>query len=408
MNIRCLQCKGRHFCGRSYCPHYLKTQSMYKVKAHLSKEEFESASPAPFVGHFGYPRVHIGILAPPVDTEDVWMYDAPKYWSEKELQIPEIVDFRSSLINSRFNANVRVRNRFLEISQEVAMASSPADIEFSLDKKPQFRMQPHNSMAPTGPNARLKKATLTSNTRIHPKIEKVYNDTDLKATDAVTYLYEKGFDENVVSKILSVGTLGLKYNRRFVPTRWSISATDDILGKNLIKEVKEYDETGYLAFFSGYLGNYYLILMFPEIWSYELFETYMPKASWNMSDDVQYSTDFENYAGRTTYASHCAGGYYSVRLAVLEKLAKMRKQSSVLAIRIITGEYAVPLGVWVTREAARKSLHTKPIGFASKELMLGYAKNLLKTKFNYDTETIFKKSILLRNLGEQKKLSSFI
>lgn len=380
---------------------------MFKVKDNLSKEDFESASPAPFVGHFGYPHVNVGILAPPEESKDIWMYDAPKYWSEKEFQIPEIVDFRSSLINSRFNANVKVRNRLLEISQEVGMASSPVDIEFSLDKKPAFRMHANNTMAPTGPSAKLKKAEITSNTKIHPKVEKVFSDTDLKANDAVTYLYKKGFDENFLSKLLSVGTLGIKFNRKLVPTRWSITATDDLLAKELMKKVKDYSETSYLAYFGSYLGNYYLILMFPDVWGYELFETYMPRASWNTSDEINYTTDFENYSGRKEYASNCAGGYYSVRLAVLENLNNMKRQSSVLVIRVITGEYSVPLGVWVTREAARKTLSNKPIEFASKDLMLDYAGKIMKKKFNYNLDTILKSSIILKNMRQQEKLTRY-
>ena len=45
---------------------------------------------------------------------------------------------------------------------------------------------------------------------------------------------------------------------------------------------------------------------------------------------------------------------------------------NVLVLRFITGDYAVPLGVWVTREATRKAMNGKPIIFSDKELMLKY------------------------------------
>ena len=82
----------------------------------------------------------------------------------------------------------------------------------------------------------------------------------------------------------------------------------------------------------------------------------MPRAEFNVSDKIQYMTDYEPYSGRKRYAENCAGGFYSVRLAILEKLKKMRRQASVLALRFITGEYFAPLGVWVTRFAARRAL----------------------------------------------------
>ena len=146
--------------------------------------------------------------------------------------------------------------------------------------------------------------------------------------------------------------------------------------------------------------------MFSEPWSYELFEMYMPKAEWNISDKVQYMTDYEPYDGRKGYAENCGGGYYSVRLAILEKLKNMKKQAAVLALRFITGEYAVPLGVWVTREATRKALNNKPMEFASKELMIEYTRKLVKKKFGYNLY-LLNKSFIMDNLNKQLKLQVF-
>ena len=118
-------------------------------------------------------------------------------------------------------------------------------------------------------------------------------------------------------------------------------------------------------------------------------------------------TDYEGYNGRKTYAENCAGGYYSVRMAILEKLAQIKRQSSVLALRFITGEYAMPLGVWCTREATRKALQNS-MQFSSRELMLKYARNLIKKKFNYDLDNLLNKSLLLKNIKTQRKLTSFL
>ena len=138
-------------------------------------------------------------------------------------------------------------------------------------------------------------------------------------------------------------------------------------------------------------------------WSYELFEIALPGVYDPMGG---VSTDYEGIFGRKDYAESCAGGYYTVRLAILENLAAMKRQASVLVFRFITNEYTMPLGVWVTREAARKSLQAKPITFSSKELALTYAKHLVKRKFGYDVEFLFKQSIILRS-GQQKNLSLY-
>jgi hypothetical protein len=409
MKIPCIQCKGRDpsNCGRTFCPITAKYNALFKVKESLKSEDFYGSSPAPFIGRFGYPYINVGILSPPEIKQDAWIHDAPIHWADNDFDIPQIVDLRSALINSRFKANVKQQNRYLEISQEIGMASEPVDLEINLEKKPFFRLNTNAVTAPMGPSAKLKKAKITSNPKIHTKVDKVVSDHDLKSVDALNYLYRSGFDENFLSKLLSVGTLGKKLNRKLVPTRWSITATDDQLCRNLLKDIRNFPVYDFAVYFGSYLGNYYLFLFFPENWSYELFETYLPKASWNTTNKVQFSTDQEGFFGRKNYAEQCAGGYYTVRLAIAEKLKQIKRQSSVLALRFISGEYAVPLGVWVTRQAARKALNNKPIWFASKELMLTYARHFIKKKFGYEIENLTKHSILLKEIGKQKRLVEF-
>lgn len=411
MNIRCLKCKGRGYCGRAFCPITAKAQAAVKVKDKISKENFFGSSHSVFVGWHNYPNINVGILSPPQRSEDSWLHDAPNYWADQNFQINQIIDLRSELINSRFKSNifdVTKSNRFLEIGQELSMASKPADIEINLDQKPRFRLNTDSYALPMGPNAKLKKVMLTENPKIPTKIDNVVSDTDLKANEGLNALYSKNVNENILTKLLSIGNLGLKRNRKLVPTRFSITAVDDTIGKELIKQIKQYKETDYLSYFGGYLGNYFLILFFPEVWSYELFETYMPKAEWNISNEIQYMTDYEDYYGRKNYAENTAGGYYAARLPILEKLSHLKRQSGVLCLRFITGEYYAPLGVFVVREAVRKTLKVRSIEFLSKELMLKYAKALVRKKFGQDLEILLKNSILLKNIKNQRKLSAFI
>lgn len=404
-----MQCKvmKKHFsrtehhpfktCDNPICPICTKSISRFKVKEKLSNKFFGD-SPAPFVGHIGYPNLNVGILSVPELRNDSWVFDAPRFWATSDFQIPQIVDYRSALVNSRFRANVRQADKLVSITQEVGMASKPVEVEVILKDKPKFRLNVDAYSAPTGPNATLQKVEITANPKISQKVDKVVSDCCLKANDAMIYLYEKSFDENFLSKLLSVGAVGLKQNRKLVPTRWSITAVDDNLGKNLINEVKKYRQSNYLAFFGGYLGNYFLIMLFPDVWSYELFESALSK---------EYNTDYEDYYGRRNYAEQCGGGYYAARLPVLEKLDETKKQASVLALRFITQEYSVPLGVFVVREAVRKAMQSRPLEFASKELMLRYAEELARKKFGFDISCLLKNSKLLNNIKKQKKLFAF-
>lgn len=406
----CLVCKGsnpKKFCGRGVCPIVAKNNSILRAKKTSLKKDFSGSSPAPFVGRFGYPNISVGIMAPPDIFNNVWKYDAPRFWAEQSYKIPEIIDLRSSLVNSGKNVHIKHPDKIIELSKEVAMASKPVGVELNLKDKPFFRVSYSDYTAPTGGKADLIKAKLTENPKISSKVDKVYSQTDLKAVEAVRYLYKKGFDENFLTKILSVGTVGFKDRRKLVPTRWSITAVDDALGNQLRKNIEPFNEINFQSYFGGYLGNYYLILFFPENWSYELFEMYLPKASWNVQDKLDYTTDYEGFHGRKDYAAETTGGYYACRLPILEKLNQLGKKGSVLCLRFITGEYAVPLGVWVCREATRKSLNSKPIEFGSKELMLKYATIFAKKKFGINIEPILKKSILLKEFGKQRKVWEF-
>ena len=193
---------------------------------------------------------------------------------------------------------------------------------------------------------------------------------------------------------------GNEKNRKLVPTRWSIVAVDDMLGKKLISDIHNYEnKIHFNLYYGSYLGNHYIIMFFPAPFSYELFETY--------AGSGKHTTDHEGFNGRKDYAADTVGGYYTVRLAILEKLKEMKRQGAALVLRFITSDYSMPLGVWVTREAARKALKNKPIEFGSKELMLKYADTFVKKKFNDNAGRMVSQSKLLREILLQKQLGEF-
>ncbi len=382
------------------------------------KQDFSGSSPAHFIGRYGYPNINVGFLSPQFSGE-IEHYDSPKLWSSGKFAVKTIAELRSNLVNSRTSGNVLQprrspagisigNSRFLEIVQEVGLASKAVELEVNLREIPKLQFQSEREIIPFGPQGELIKAKITANPKVDSRVERVFSDTDLKAASAVLFLYQKGFEENFLTKLISVGGMGLKHNRKLVPTRWSITAVDDTLGQELIKEVKDFSIGDYQLYFGGEWGNYYLILFFPEIWSYELFEMYLDyKVNPWSKEGHFYSTDDEGYSGRKEYAKECAGGYYASRLPILEKMKENKRQQSALVLRFITPDYTVPLGVWVCREATRKSLAEKPIGFASEELMLRYASELIKKKFGFDLSLLLGKSKLLKKKKEQRKLGEF-
>jgi hypothetical protein len=172
---------------------------------------------------------------------------------------------------------------------------------------------------------------------------------------------------------MSVGLLGEQKNRKVVPTRWSITATDDTLGKKLIQEVKDFPGLDdYLLFSNTYLGNHFEVLLAPGNWFFENIEVYVPGSIWlDPGQPLHFMKDWEPYSGRTKYASNVTGAYYSARLAVLEHLKKRKRQAGALVLREVTPDYWCPVGVWQIRENVRAAMDKKPVKFDSLDKALG-------------------------------------
>ncbi len=392
MDVSWIKTKGRTF-------DIIQLKVAYQKKYNeTAKQDYSGQAPNVFVGKYGYPHINVGIL----NTEQYTQHDEPLLWSRNNTQIPEIIGLRTQLVNSYFKTSIHsFDDKMIQMAQEISQAIKPVDVEINLEQKPQFKLTMNQETPPHGPNIKLKKAELTENPLIPHAIDKIVSDTDLKASSGLQQLWNKGYDEHTLTKLLTVGNLGLKKNRKLVPTRWGITAVHSTLGNILVKSIKEFEHYDYAVYFGGYLGNYYLLLFFPEQWQYELFETIIVES-------MPFSTNYEPYEGRKEYAHETAGGFYTVRMGCLEKLKELRKQASVLALRFINpAEYVAPLGVWVTLEATRKALASQPILFSSKELLLHYAQIFVKKKFGLDTSAIMRASIILKDLKEQKKLQDF-
>ena len=363
-----------------------------------------NSPPSIFIGSkLKYPNVNVGVLTPSQPLKQVRLLNNQNEWTKMDLGIKQILSLRNQLINSRYQTQVRLSNRLTEKSQEIGMSLKPTDLEINLMKAPNYIKEDDKITTPIRLVAPLKNIRITDNIDIHAKVDKVFNDTDLKAAEAINYLYKNEFDESFLQQLLSIGVLGLKKNRILVPTRWSITSVHDIIGKDLIKEVKDYQTIDdHRLFYGYYLGNHYFILLLPNLFSYELFEYGIRYGQ--IKDEM---TDFEDYYGRKNYASNSVGGYYAVRLAVLGYLRNIRRQASIFVIRYETEEYWANLGVWVCETASKKAMNNEYISFYSRENSLDFMKNFIFNKMKVNIDNVLKKSKLLNLIREQKGLKEF-
>ena len=362
----CLICRGsRRLCGRNRCPAILKLYSFMKTKNAVSSNKMIGSSPpGVFVGRIGYPYVYAGPLVPPF-IGDTSLFDLPEQWLGKTAE--EIIEFRTSLIRGKFRVNVKKpwRNEhFLNETLEIALSRSPVDTEVTFRKRPSGRILLDGTLQPMGPSAMLEQMKIGSS-KTDFKIEKAYSDEDLRSEEAIFNLYLSGVPVSRIQRAFSVGAFGIKSQRRLVPTRWSITAVDSIISRNLIEKKVKGNNTinEYRVYEFNYLGNRFIVLLMPSSWRYEWIEAWYPRTVWNPDgSSIAIGGDWEGYKGRTTYAS-LGGCYYAVRLAVAEFLARERKQAGVVAMREIHPSFITPLGVWINRESVREALKRRPAKF---------------------------------------------
>lgn len=401
----CVVCKGSRFlCGKTRCPIMLKVSFFLKSVPLLSSEDVSGFSPpSVFIGRIGYPHVYAGPLVPPVD-EDTSIFDMPEQWFGRTMD--EIVGFRSLLVRGKYRVHVQKfedAGRIIEQTRELALAENCVDMELNLTKKPRGSIFMDDEVQPFGPSAPMRDLHL-GNAKFDNRVEKAYRDTDLKAVEAVKELYGRGVLVTKIQRAFSVGAFGLEKNRKLVPTRWSITAVDDIIGKDLLKEVKTFPEINeYRVYESVYLDNVFEILMIPAQWSYESMEAWFPGTTWNPNGtSTAIFSDWEGNNGRTTYAA-IGGCYYSARLAVCELLLKERRQATVVVLREARPGYIMPVGVWQVRENVRNAMRQTPFKFNKLDESLKF----IGERFEIPLKRWINQSELIKQALFQRRISDF-
>lgn len=402
----CVACKGSKFlCGKTRCPLIVRLKSYFRTVPLLQGTDMDGASPpSVFVGRIGYPYVYAGPLVPPIH-EDTSMFDLPELWFGKS--IDEIVGFRSMLVRGKHRVHVKKfeeAGKVMDRTRELALSGDPVDVELAFKKKPQRHLVLDDEVQPFGPSAVIRSMNVGTSQWNH-QIEKAYGDTDLKAMEAVVTLHKKGVLTSRIQRAFSVGTFGLKKQRRLVPTRWSITAVDSLVSKNLVEQVKTFPEINeYRVYESKYLDNQFEVLMTPGAWSYEAMEAWYPGTVWNPTGrNIVLFSDWEGFEGRTTYAT-IGGCYYAARLAVGEMLLKERRQAAVVVLREIRPGYIMPVGVWQVRENVRNAVRQAPLKYNTLEEALAR----IAGQFQIPLEQWIGRSKLLQDALFQKKITEYL
>lgn len=401
----CALCRGtKLLCGKSRCPVIVRYHSQTKVKPLIDTLKIGGSSPpSVFIGRIGYPKVSIGPMIPPV-MGDTSIIDTPELWLDRS--IDDIVDFRSMLIRGKHTIDVfdvESSNKIVEYTRELALAKNSVFTEAIFKKKPAGKISFYDEIQPHGPSAPIKRFDI-SNPKYEQNIERAFYDTDLKAREAVIGLYKNGLNVSKIQRAFSVGAFGIKRNRKFVPTRWSITAVDSSLGEELMKKTKFNSWINeFRVYYHDQFDNRWAIILMPSEWQYELIEAWYPNTTWNpYGQEISIFNSYEFYKGRKTYAE-IGGCYYAARLAVNELLTKEKRQAGVVILREAHPGYIMPIGVWNVRESVRRSLKQSYEKFDTLDKALVF----ISSKMDIPIQRWIRNSAVLKNQLFQKRLEDF-
>jgi len=401
----CIRCKGgKRLCGKERCP-YLKKLNSFSSSTEISGTSFWGSSPPSiFVGRYGYPKVNIGPVLPPVRAFKPERLEESRYWHD--MNIEDIITMRSSLYRMKKEVKIKnsyePRSRFLADTQELALSAKSIDTEIHVRSIPKIRKitKFDTFSPPLGPSVDVERIELGENPRVPKKLDYLTSDIHASAVTAIDELFQANISVNHIQRTLSAGLLGRARARRLVPTRWSITAVDDNVGKRLAEEIKKYPEIGEIYYHHyTHFGNTFHVLLLPGVYSFELLEAWLKGAFW--SEATTIVSDFEGYGGRKDYASNTTGGYYAARISALSHLARTRRQAKILIYREISDEYWAPLGVWVVRDGVEGTMKQKGKRFSELGSALSAVSGSTRVK------EWWKHSRLLKEIRVQKKIDDF-
>lgn len=380
---------------------YLKrlTSKIQIPSVDVGRELDGSTPPSVFIGSWNYPKVFAGPMIAPMQGDTAIM-DTPEVWIQNDKTQEDIIGYRVNLVRGKLTNRVTdLENPFVEKLQEISLASTSINSEAEFGSKPRG-LSFNEEHAPHGPSALIEKFDIES-VKWDRELEKAYYDSDLKAADAVTHLHGKEVPFSNIQKAFSVGTMGVGKNRKMVPTRWSITACDSTIGDRLLREVRNYDmiDTHRVYEYTS-LNNYYAVLLLPMEWQFEWMEAFLHVLG---REELIFS-DYENNGGKKGY-SRVGGCYYTSKMAVLEELAREKKQAAAIILREAYHGY-IPLGVFNVRENIRSAMNQPYREFEDMKTALAYISSNLRLPLKKFVKT----SDLLKELmqSRQTTLDSFI
>lgn len=336
-----------------------------------------------------YPNLMIG---PGIyEKKEDAIENTPEKWIKQK--IPKIEEIRKKQIFAyKSYSKIDARNPKKEIEDIQHLIKSKKETELEIETSLRKINIKEKTSGINNKAINFENIKIIDNIKISRTIDKITTDTQVKAKDAIKELYFKTSDVYKIEQLLSMGLLGVKKDRIFMPTRWSITSIDDTLGKEVFLKIKNYPKIdSYKMFEFEFYENKFYVFLIPSSWGFEMIE---------FKEKKIFACDFEINEPKKEYANQVTGAYYAARLMVLNYLDNIEKCAKVIVLRDIKPTY-FSRGVWVIREAIKEALKEKSIDFNSLDEIITFIKEKIELK------DILQKSEILKQIKFQKSIFDF-
>lgn len=311
--------------------------------------------PGLYVETTRYPILQAGILASTEPLEWLSIYDHPESWRGMDRET--ILSMRRHLYSLVLPIDAREMQPkdHIETLQTISLSVAPVALGVEVGTLPPRHLgSQFGSQLPTSPVVNVRSLEILSNPEISKVAERI-TEKDIPAADAIWQLLDYEYSLEQVVRLMSIGLLGRKKNRRIIPMRSAYKAVIDSFIDRSIMELIDRPYTDDIQLYLGRVCNDSFTIVIrpgePRV-DYLKIEDYESGCTRGTSFE---STDIPTTDAKTSiYADHARFSAYRHMLADA-------KQSHIIIFHHSNQQRNRILGPWVIRAGVQEALQSSHV-----------------------------------------------
>ncbi len=317
-----------------------------------------------------YPIVRASVLASTQASEFISIYDHPDSW--RGLDSDAILKMRKCLF--RFGAQVDAKTMepspLVDTLQTVALSVNPLALHFEVSDIPQKDLVPLGGLLPTGPAVDARNATILNEPETSRVAEKI-TEQDIPAAEAIWKLLDYEYTLDQVARLMSVGLLGMKDNRRLIPTKSAYKATIDAFVNRAIMELIDRPLTSKFTLSTAELhGDVFTIFAQPGMPRVDYLRVQRTELGIERGFSFEGIKNVSLDPKTSVFADNA-------RFAVYHDFVQRRRGCQITVFHMSRNQRSEMLGPWRVRAGVKGALESDMLELDSRENALAVLQSLL-------------------------------